>query len=126
MASLRFSLALSTLFGMIAVVPLRAQDSLVIATPSCVSSWDCDNNIRPPLGFVIDTVTDGGRYITLEDGTRWEVQLDSRATVGAWQRNDFVDVRRIAAPNGDFEWLFTKGDAREWRAAVRFAGRAQR
>jgi hypothetical protein len=125
MSSLRLSIAVSALLALSGTTSANAQDALPASARSCVSDWGC-GAVRPPLGFYVDSVTDDGRYITLEDGTTWEVQIDFRATTGAWQPNDFVEVRRIAAPTGDYEWLFTKADGREWRAAVRFAGRVRR
>jgi hypothetical protein len=124
MNALRFSVALSLFLGLSAA-SARAQDNRPAELPPCVSDWACGST-RPPLGFYVDTVTDDGRYVTLEDGTVWEVQLDYRAAVAGWQRDNFVDVRRIAAPTGDYEWLLTKTDDREWRAAVRLAGRVRR
>jgi hypothetical protein len=119
-AALRFAL-----FGWLLVPNAQAQDTLIVSPP-CVSDWGCGTSIRPPLGFYVDTVSDDARYITLEDGTVWEVQLDFRAMAGGWRRNDFVEVRRIAAPTGDYEWLFTNANGRDRRVAVRFAGRTRR
>ena len=126
MSRLRLSVALSLLFGLLTTAPANAQDSNAVAiAPPCISDWAC-GALRPPLGFYVDTVSDGGRYITLEDGTVWEVQLDHRAAVAGWERDNFVEVRRIAAPTGDYEWLLTKADNTEWRAAARLVGRVRR
>lgn len=106
--------------------PARAQDNAAtVAAPSCLSDWAC-GAVRPPLGFYIDSISEDGRYITLEDGTRWEVQAPDRAIVAGWVRDDFVTIREIAAPSEGFEWQLTKVDNTEWRAAVRLAGRTRR
>ena len=109
------------LVALFAVPQLQAQD-----TPDrpCVFNWPC-GAVRPPLGLYIDTVTAGGRYITLEDGTRWEVQLDHRARAAGWTGEDFVEIRRIDAPTGHYEWRFTKVDDPEGDAAVRLVGRSR-
>ncbi len=122
----RFSLALSLCLSLLAITAVRAQETPSSAqVPPCVSDWSC-GSVHPPLGFYVDSIVDDGRYVRLEDGTLWEVQVDSRATVAGWQQGNFVEVRRIAAPTGDYEWLFIKADAPSRQAAVRFSGRARR
>jgi len=127
MSGLRFSIAVAALLvaSPLLATSANAQDTSLANVRPCVSDWGC-GGVRPPLGFYIDSVSDGGRYITLEDGTMWEVQIDFRAVTGAWHRDDFVEVRQILAPTGDYEWLFTNTEGQEWRAAVRFVGRARR
>jgi hypothetical protein len=90
--------------------------------PSCLSDWSCGPN-RAPLGLYVRAVDDGGRYVTLEDGSVWEVEISDRATSASWQPDDFVGVRSIAAPRGDYEHLLTHAGDLEQRAAVRLAGR---
>jgi hypothetical protein len=90
--------------------------------PSCLSDWSCGPN-RAPLGLYVRAVADGGRYVTLEDGSVWEVEISDRATSASWQPDDFVGVRSIAAPRGDYEHLLTRVGDLEQRAAVRLAGR---
>src|SRR4051812_40762545 len=85
------------------------------SSPPCVSDWAC-GSFRPPLGFYIDSIIDDGRYVRLDDGTIWEVQSDFRAIVAGWTRDNFVEVRRVLAPTGDYEWLFVEGDDPNWRA----------
>lgn len=81
---------------------------------------------RLPVGFQITGVSDGGRYLTLEDGRRWEVEISDRATTDAWAAGDFVALRRISAPRGDFEWLLLRRGDLDQQAAVRFVGREAR
>jgi len=90
--------------------------------PSCLSDWSCGPN-RAPLGLYVRAVDDGGRYVSLEDGSVWEVEISDRATSASWQPGDFVGVRSIAAPRGDYEHLLTRVGDLEQRAAVRLAGR---
>ena len=101
--------------------PLAAQAEWSPA-PSCLSDWSCGQH-RTPLGLYVRTVDQGGRYVTLEDGSVWEVELSDRATSAAWAANDFVGVRHIAAPRGDYEHLLTRVGDLEQRAAARLAGR---
>ena len=119
MCNLRVPIALSAVPALGSAVSASAQ--VTQGPPPCVSDWAC-GAVPSPLGFHIDTITDDGRYITLEDGSIWEVQIDHRATVAGWQSDDFVTVRRIWAPNGDYEWQFTQAGDLDWHAAVRLAG----
>jgi hypothetical protein len=104
--------------------PGAAQTSTtVVSSSSCLSDWWCGRQ-RPPLGFYVRSVELGGRYVTLEDGSVWEVEISDRATAASWLADDFVGVRWIAAPRGDYEFLLTRtGTTLEQRAAARLAGR---
>ena len=68
-------------------------------------------------------VEEDGRYLVLEDGSRWEVEISDRATTASWVADDFVNLSWIAAPRGDFEYLLSRVGDLEQRAAVRLAGR---
>ena len=104
--------------------PLAAQSARTqVAVSSCLGDWSC-GAMRLPLGFVVQGVEDGGRYVILEDGSRWEVEISDRATTASWRPDDFVTVRQILAPREDFEWLLSKRGNSAQSAAVRLAGRA--
>jgi hypothetical protein len=77
---------------------------------------------RLPVGFSLTTVSDDGRYLTMEDGRTWEVEISDRATTGSWVAGDFVALSRISAPRGDFEWLLEKRGDLDQQAAVRLVG----
>jgi hypothetical protein len=94
----------------------------VMASPSCLADWWC-GRARPPLGLYVRAVELGGRYVTLEDGSVWEVEISDRATAASWVSDDFVGLRWIAAPRGDFEYLLTRTGGLESRVAARLAGR---
>jgi hypothetical protein len=96
--------------------------TLASAAPSCVSDWNCWGE-RPPLGFYVQAVADGGRYVTLEDGSVWEVEISDRATSAAWTSEDFVDVNRIWAPRENYEFQLSRVGMGEQRVAARLAGR---
>ena len=81
---------------------------------------------RLPVGFDVVAVSDGGRYLTLQDGRIWEVEISDRATTGSWSAGDFVGLRRIAAPRGDYEWLLRRRGDVDQQAAVRLTGRRPR
>ncbi len=100
---------------------LSAQEPWTPA-PSCLSDWSCGPH-RAPLGLYVRAVDAGGRYLTLEDGSVWEVEISDRATTASWRPEDFVGVRTIAAPRGDYEQLLTRVGDWEQRAAARLAGR---
>jgi len=78
---------------------------------------------RLPVGFDVTAVADGGRYLTLDDGRVWEVELSDRATTGSWVAGDFVALRRISAPRRDYEWLLLRRGDLDQQAAARLVGR---
>jgi hypothetical protein len=114
-------LAIAVLALTLAGAPLAAQGPLASA-PSCLSDWSCGPN-RAPLGLYVRGVDAGGRWVTLEDGSVWEVEISDRATAASWLPEDFVSIRHISAPRGDYEHLLTRVGDLEQRAAVRLAGR---
>ncbi|MGH7626688.1 MAG: hypothetical protein ACREOJ_15405 [Gemmatimonadaceae bacterium] len=75
-------------------------------------------------GVRIAAVLDGGSWIELADGTRWEVFLADRPNTDNWRAGDFVNVRFLPIMLGDrgrFRYQFVNG--REGNeAAVRFSG----
>lgn len=81
------------------------------------------HELRHAAGFDIDSVTDGGRYISLRNGTVWEVEISDRATSAAWTREDFVGLHRIWAPRENYEFQLTRVGMGEQRVAARLAGR---
>jgi hypothetical protein len=115
------SVTVLTLLLLTSAAPLAAQAAWT-AAPSCLSDWSCGPN-RAPLGLYVRAVEEGGRYVTLEDGSVWEVEISDRATSASWQPEDFVGIRSIAAPRGDYEHLLTRVGDLEQRAAARLAGR---
>ncbi|MGH8575160.1 MAG: hypothetical protein ACREX8_21705 [Gammaproteobacteria bacterium] len=116
-------LALSLLLAAMPALPASGQTTTrIVASPSCLSDWWC-GRARPPLGFYVRAVEEGGRYLTLEDGSVWEVEISDRVTTAAWRAEDFVGVRWIAAPQGDYEHLLSRVGQSEEHAEVRLAGR---
>jgi hypothetical protein len=84
--------------------------------------WNCFH-ILLPYGLYIREVTDGGSFVTLEDGSIWEVRLPQRPVASSWRAGDFVQIRNVWAPVQNFDFLLTHGD--NDRAEVRLAGRAR-
>ena len=76
-----------------------------------------------PLGLAIRQVTDDGSFVTLEDGSVWEIRLPQRPVASSWQPGDFVQLKTIWAPVDRFEILLAHGDTD--RAEARLAGRKQ-
>jgi hypothetical protein len=106
--------------------PLRmiAVVSLALAAPVAPAlAQELARELRPPAGFDIQAVSEDARYVTLQNGTVWEVEISDRATTGSWQAGDFVGVRRIWAPRDGYEWLLTKTENVEQSAAVKLVGR---
>jgi hypothetical protein len=81
--------------------------------------------LRPPAGFDIQAVTEGGRYVTLQNGTVWEVEISDRATTGSWEAGNFVGISRIWAPRNGYDWLLTKTENVDQLAAVKLVGRGR-
>ena len=100
--------------------PLAAQAAAPIS--ACDSDALC-GAVPRPIGLYVRAVEEGGRYLTLEDGTSWEVEISDRATTGSWAPDDFVTLSWIGAPRGDFQYLLTRPGDLDQRAAARLAGR---
>ncbi|HUQ14615.1 MAG TPA: hypothetical protein VM094_01070 [Gemmatimonadales bacterium] len=100
--------------------PLAAQSAVPVA--ACDSNALC-GRVPRPVGLYIRAVEEDGRYLALEDGSLWEVEISDRATTASWTPDDFVNLTWIAAPREDFEYLLTRAGYREQRAAARLAGR---
>ncbi len=116
MKTLRTVAMLSTVLTCFAVATAGAQSQSTIA--GC--SWNC-HNVTLPLGMTITEVTDGGSFVTLEDGSVWEIRMPQRPVAASWRPGDFVEVRNVHAPVDRFEILLAMGDSD--RAEARLAGR---
>jgi hypothetical protein len=103
--------------------PLAAQNAAPAALAACDSDALC-GRVPRPVGLYVRAVEEDGRYLALEDGSLWEVEISDRATTGSWAADDFVNLSLIAAPRGDFEYLLTRVGDVEQKAAVRLAGRS--
>jgi hypothetical protein len=102
--------------------PLAGQTAAPAALAACESDALC-GRVPRPVGLYIRAVEDDGRYLVLEDGSRWEVEISDRATTASWAADDFVNLSWILAPRGDFEYLLTRVGDLDQRAAARLAGR---
>jgi hypothetical protein len=100
--------------------PVVAQSAVSVAT--CESDTRC-GQVPRPIGLYVTGVEEDGRYLVLEDGSRWEVEISDRATTASWVAEDFVNLSWIAAPRGDFEYLLSRVGNVEQQAAARLAGR---
>jgi hypothetical protein len=86
--------------------------------PGC--TWNCYSVVLP-YGLYIRQVTDGGSFVTLEDGSIYEIRLPQRPVASSWRPGDFVQLKTIWAPVDRFEVLLAHGDTD--RAEARLAGR---
>ena len=116
--TLRLVAMLSTVLTCFAVATAGAQSPSTIA--GC--TWNC-YNVTLPLGLTITEVRDGGSFVTLEDGSTWEIRMPQRPVAASWHPGDFVEVRNVLAPVDRFEILLAMGDSD--RAEARLAGRKQ-
>ena len=86
--------------------------------PGC--TWNCYNVVLP-YGLYVREVIDGGSYVTLEDGSVWEIRMPQRPVASSWVPGDFVQLKTILAPVDNFEILLAHGDYD--KAEARLAGR---
>jgi len=85
-------------------------------------NWHC-YRVALPLGMAVREVIDDGRFVTLEDGSVWEIRLSQRPVASSWKPGDFVVLKTIWAPVNGFETLLSHGDSD--RAEARLAGRVR-
>lgn len=85
-------------------------------------NWNCYRVVLP-LGLTIREVIDDGSFVTLEDGSVWEIRLRQRPVASSWRPGDFVQLKTIWAPVDRFETLLARGDTD--LAEARLAGRRQ-
>ena len=110
-----------TLPLLLCAAPLAAQ-APAVESVTCLSPCD---RVPRPVGQYVHGVELGGRFVTLEDGSVWEVEYSDRATVASWTADDFVRISFISAPRGDFEYLLTRAGDHDQQAAARLHGRAR-
>ena len=101
--------------------PLLGQETATAGPNSCLSDWAC-GALRAPLGFDVRAVADGGRYLTLEDGSLWEVDISDRATTAAWQPGEFVADLDAHGVGADFDGHFDGGAGMEHGVGDDLAG----
>ena len=107
--------------GVILLLPQASAAQAQAAAPQLPGcTWNCYSVVLP-YGLYVSEVIEDGRYVKLEDGSVWEVRLPQRPVASSWQAGDFVQLKTIAAPVGEFETLLTHGDYD--RAEARLAGR---
>ena len=116
---------------MLRMVPVLVAALAVFSTNSATAqaqsagvgcNWHCYRVVLP-LGLAIREITDDGSFVTLEDGSVWEIRLPQRPVASSWQPGDFVQLKTIWAPVDRFEILLAHGDTD--RAEARLAGRQQ-
>ena len=106
----------------LAALPAAAQTAAPVALYGCAYAPNC-GPFPQPVGLYVAAVEEDGRYLALEDGSLWEVEISDRATTASWLPDDFVNISWIAAPREDFEYLLTRVGDLEQKATVRLAGR---
>jgi hypothetical protein len=86
--------------------------------PGC--TWNCYSVVLP-YGLYVREVNGGGSFVTLEDGSVWEIRLPQRPVASSWRAGDFVQLKTIPAPVDRFDILLALGDYD--KAEARLAGR---
>lgn len=100
------------------VIPEASAQAQSPERPMC--AWNCYSVVLP-YGQYIREVTGGGSFVTLEDGSTYEIRLPQRPVAASWRPGDFVQLKTILAPVDRFEILLAHGDTD--RAEARLAGR---
>jgi hypothetical protein len=119
MKTLRTISALTTVLLLFTFNRAAAQaQSMAPQLPHC--AWNCYSVVLP-YGLYVREVADGGSFVTLEDGSVWEIRPPQRPVASSWQAGDFVQLRTVAAPVQNFDILLSHGDTD--RAEARLAGR---
>jgi len=116
---------------MLGMVPVLVAALAVFSTNSAAAqaqsaavgcNWHCYRVVLP-LGMTVREVIDDGSFVTLEDGSVWEIRLSQRPVASSWRPGDFVRLKTLWAPVDGFETLLAHGDSD--RAEARLAGRKQ-
>ena len=108
--------------ALLVALALPARSAAAQAATANDCAWQC-SRVNRPLGFSIAEINDDGSFVTLEDGSIWEIRLPQRPVASSWQPGDFVELRNVLAPVDRFEILLARGD--NDRAEARLAGRKQ-
>lgn len=96
--------------------PAAAQAPTAIA--GC--TWNC-HRVDLPLGLAVAEVAAGGSFVTLEDGSVWEIRLPQRPVAASWRPGTFVELTNVQAPVDRFRIVLAHGD--NDRAEARLIGR---
>lgn len=96
--------------------PAQAQ-TLSQVRGSTWSSYD----VVLPYGLNVREVKGGGSFVTLEDGSIYEIRMPQRPVASSWQPGTFVVLTPIGAPVSNFNMLLSHGDSD--RVEARLAGR---
>jgi hypothetical protein len=107
-------------FALLLLVSTAATASAQAATPVRGCAWNCYDVVLP-YGLYIREVTDGGAFVTLEDGSVYDIRMPQRPVAASWRPGDFVLIKSISSPVQNFEILLSHGDTD--RAEARLAGR---
>ncbi len=66
-----------------------------------------------PVGASLRGAEEGGRYVVLGDGTRWEVHAPRRPTTDGWVGGDYIIVRRnpafVRAQTVQYDYVLSNG-----------------
>lgn len=117
---------LLSLYSALAVLTLVSTEAAAQAQSTASSGpacgWSCYRVVLP-YGLHIREVTADGNFVTLEDGSIYEIRLPQRPVASSWRAGDFVQLKTISAPVGRFEILLARGDSD--RAEARISGRSR-
>jgi hypothetical protein len=114
------ALRLIPALALLLLVSTAATAGAQAATPVRGCAWNCYDVVLP-YGLYIREVTDGGAFVTLDDGSVYDIRMPQRPVAASWRPGDFVIIKSISSPVQNFEILLSHGDTD--RAEARLAGR---
>jgi len=113
-----------------AMTALRNQNSQASAAPSRPSAGRPVTGLTSPLpsgylgtggGHWIQEVSSNGRFITLEDGSLWDIQAIDQVDTALWLPVTNITVRVARTPSGDFKYILLNTEDGE-QALAKYLG----
>jgi len=77
------ALPIAVLALALAALPAAAQTAEPVVLYGCAYAPHC-GPFPQPVGLYVSDVQQDGRYLALEDGSLWEVEISDRATTASW------------------------------------------
>ncbi len=103
--------------------PSRAPTTTAAAVPTSMESSSAGSVVA---GARIIDIAEEGTFVTLDDGTTWEVYLPDRTSTVGWRAGDLVIVSLNPVVVGQrYDYRLTNGRT-DSQAAVKFRGQMPR
>ena len=76
---------------------------IVVAPAQAVAGTGARRPWVVPPGARLSALERGGDFIRLEDGSRWQVNLQDRPRVAAWRTGQWITVRRVSSGTDGYD-----------------------